>query len=135
MASLRRRRVISALIDLALVNTVCGLIKLVCFAPPFFNMENAMESALKYNGHYYPHPALLVAYLVLTLLKDIIRSPGKRIMKLKLTDSRGSVPVWKRMLRNLTVVIWPVEAVTLLVSGRRITDWILGLNVVDAEEE
>ena len=128
LSGMRARRVVSGIIDLQLAALVMWLIL------PLFGIDIDDVREFVYKNHY-PHPVTAVIYLIPMLLKDIARSPGKRIMKLKLTDGRGRVPVWKRMLRNLTVVIWPVEAIAILVSCRRLTDRILGLNVVDAAEK
>jgi len=134
MSNMRWRRILSALIDLAVAGVV-GHVLLMSLVLPIFGINDMREWATGYlYENLHPHPVLLASYLALMLLKDIVRSPGKRIMKLKLTSGRDVVPVWKRVLRNLTVVIWPVEAIAILVSGRRVTDRLLGLDVTDAAE-
>ena len=62
---------------------------------------------------------------VLLCLKDVSgRSVGKKLLKLNLldVDSERAPSLIKRILRNISMVIWPVEVFFLLSKRRRIGD-------------
>ncbi|RIX52786.1 hypothetical protein D3P08_12340 [Paenibacillus nanensis] len=68
------------------------------------------------------------------LLKDLYkgRSIGKRIMGLVVTDENNNeaIPGAIRLItRNITVLIWPIELITLILMRRRIGDLIAKTNV------
>lgn len=71
-----------------------------------------------------------------TLLKDVFgQSLGKRIGKIKITTQDGNKPpIYKLLLRNITVCIWPLELIAAMISesDTRISDKLLGLRVVKA---
>jgi hypothetical protein len=73
------------------------------------------------------------------LNKDIIgsRSVGKRLNNLVILskDENMTIPVEKLFLRNVTVIIWPLEAVVLIVSGQRIGDFMLNTSVRPLDEK
>jgi uncharacterized RDD family membrane protein YckC len=69
-------------------------------------------------------------------LKDVYqgRSIGKRICKVAVRDikDKNLTPnFWRLVLRNVTIMIWPVELIILLVSGRRIGDIIASTQVIE----
>ena len=62
------------------------------------------------------------------------RSIAKRVTKLQVVDNRTgkAASVRQCFLRNLTIVIWPVEVlITLFNSQRRLGDFIAGTRVVN----
>ena len=82
---------------------------------------------------FYQHRSILTlillisVYMFLLIIKDIpILHIGKRVFKYDVFDSRtGTVATVKqRILRNMTLLIWPVEVIVLLLSsdGRRLSD-------------
>lgn len=76
--------------------------------------------------------ALLGAcYLTLFILRDALRlSLGKRLMRFEVcrADTGEGATVPQRILRNLTLLLWPVEAILLLASrdSRRLGDRLCG---------
>lgn len=72
---------------------------------------------------------------ILYAFKDVFnKSVGKKILKLKVIDGDGKKStVWKRILRNLTMPIWPVEVLIMLVrkDHLRLMDLLLDTNVVE----
>lgn len=68
------------------------------------------------------------------LFKDIFGvSLGKLIMGLKIVnadDAAAKVKLWKRVVRNLTLVISDIEFIFILITGKRISDKLLHLKVV-----
>lgn len=62
------------------------------------------------------------------------RSIAKRVTKLQVVDNRTgkAASVMQCFLRNLTIVIWPVEVlITFFNSQRRLGDFIAGTRVVN----
>ena len=122
-----------------------GVIDFVLFCFPVALIIRVIMKLYESGGHGTEHEGfrvlidnpLCAAVLVLIfMLKDTFRSPGKRLMRLKLVAADGGKPpFWKRALRNVTIVVSQIEAIVIIFTGRRLTDWILGLNVVDAEEK
>ncbi|AGA59275.1 MAG: RDD family protein [Thermobacillus sp.] len=79
----------------------------------------------------------MIPAIALLLLRDCLngRSPGKRLLKLRVVDAdRGTMPEQRRLiLRNVTLLILPVDLLVFLISrGRRIGDFLSGTQVVDA---
>lgn len=81
-----------------------------------------------------------VATIILCFFKDYFgRGLGKRALGLKIVDSRtGVLSVgMKNVLRNILLVIWPIEFICLLFSKsyRRIMDRVLNLDVISSESD
>lgn len=63
--------------------------------------------------------------------KDILfgQSPAKRILKLQVVNAKTGEPAssLRCLVRNITVVLWPIEVVTALINNeRRVGDFIAG---------
>lgn len=77
--------------------------------------------------------------VIIYLLKDIVngRSIGKRLTNISVRDGANGVqvpPAWRLLLRNLTIFIWPVEIIILLLTGKRIGDFIFKTQVVSVQK-
>ena len=80
---------------------------------------------------------MLLFILVLFMSRDIIngQSIGKRIAGIKVVDnSEKNAAWWQLILRNISVIIWPLEAVLLLVDKKRIGDRPANTKVVLLEK-
>jgi len=133
-SSPRRRRILSAIIDLGLDSLVTKLGFEIVLSLSGRNFIEWGHSHIK--EHFFPPIALMVVYFVLFLLKDAAgRSPGKILFGLRIVQNEERAPLWKRILRNVTIIIWPIEAAALLFTGRRLLDRLLGLDVVEQAEE
>lgn len=73
-------------------------------------------------------------YVALMIIKDI--PPlclGKRVLGLEIIDleTGKSATVKQRILRNITILIWPIEIIVMLASsnGRRLADNLLKTGV------
>lgn len=79
--------------------------------------------------------ATIVGIILMLVLDIKILSPGKRLMRLTVANVGGDtyVPLWKQFVRNITVVIYPVEFLVILCTRdhRRLSDRILGLEVIE----
>ncbi len=75
----------------------------------------------------------MFAYIIF-LFRDIIggASIGKRIFNLYIGNSNEPIrPIkkYKLILRNFTCIIWPVEGILLLTTGKRIGDYMTNTTV------
>ncbi len=70
------------------------------------------------------------------LFKDLMfrnQSIGKKLFKLKISTINGNTPNQLILiLRNLTVIIWPIEIILIFIYNRRIMDSILKTQVVES---
>ena len=78
-------------------------------------------------------------YIFVAQFKDIFgASIGKRIFKYKVVmhGEHTKPSVWRLVLRNLTLLIWPVDVVvSLRKNGRRLGDIWMGTEVVQAKKK
>ncbi len=82
---------------------------------------------------YYSEIGLCIIYL-LFIGKDIIggQSIGKRIAKIKVVDTNGNEPdKFRLFLRNITIFIWPIEAIFILLEKPRIGERITKTRVIE----
>ncbi len=103
----------------------------------FINIGFMLE---QYIGTIIMTKPLIVIYLITLsivllglVLKDIFggRSIGKRIMKIKVVRKSGEKASFLRLiLRNISIVIWPIEALLLLIGRGKIGDIIANTKVV-----
>jgi len=104
----------------AYIDNMC--VAVLCF-PLFFLVINHRSA--------WTFALLGVCYLTLFVLRDIPPlSVGKRLMRFKVcrVDTGEDATVLQRILRNLTLLLWPVEAILLLASrdSRRLADRLCG---------
>jgi uncharacterized RDD family membrane protein YckC len=70
--------------------------------------------------------------IFIIIIKDIVggKSIGKRIMKVEVVSTSSSkLNIGRLMLRNVTFIIWPIEAIVLLSTRKRIGDIIAKTDV------
>lgn len=83
--------------------------------------------------------ATIVGIILMLVLDIKILSPGKRLIGLTVANVGGDtrVPLWKQIARSLTLLIWPIEALVVVLSSshRRISDRILGLEVIEIKRK
>src|SRR5688572_6713391 len=82
-------------------------------------------------GNYY----LNIFAFSLYFNKDIFlgRSPAKRILKFQVVNASTGEPAnpLRSLIRNLTIILWPIEAIVALINpGRRIGDYLAGTRLV-----
>lgn len=87
-------------------------------------------------GNYY----LNILAFSLYFNKDIYmgRSIAKRALKLQVVDIRTNKPAnpLKCFVRNLTIILWPIEVVVALINNeRRIGDFIAGTKLTSFDPE
>lgn len=66
------------------------------------------------------------------LIKDIFTlngSFGKKLLKLQLSGVNIEITIFRKVLRNLTTFLWPLELIILLIFKRRIGDMLFKTEV------
>ena len=70
-----------------------------------------------------------ILYLIFRDTITLYGSVGKKFLKLKLTG-KSKVPFLNKVLRNITVFIWPIEGLILLLTKKRIGDMLFKTDVI-----
>ncbi len=135
-----RQRVISIILD----QVILTVIMMILFIPAsiYFHISNPNVIGEKYH-RIQDSPLILYWMLIVVSLyfnKDAIvgRSIAKRITKLQVLDVKLRQPAdpIKCLIRNLTIFIWPVEALFIFRNPkRRLGDLIAGTELVAFSEE
>lgn len=123
------RRILSAYTDLAAAAAVVSIIIVLVFALMGISYP---EWSVEYVRRHRAVPVFPMAgAFAVFLLKDVLPlSPGKALFGLRIAENGAAAPLWKRIVRNVTIIIWPVEAAVLLLGRQRLCDRILGLEVI-----
>ena len=96
------------------------------------NMIGNPDAPIKlFLGNYYLN--ILACSLIFN--KDIYlgRSVAKRVLKFQIVDNNSNMPSnpLRCFVRNLTIIIWPIEVLfTLVNKQRRLGDYIAGTKLV-----
>jgi len=121
------RRLGGATIDWVL----CGIVSYSLLFPLFYYLFEFLGNYLVMWG---------IPFAILFMFKDILvrgRSIGKRILALKIVSMRDpaeKISILRHLLRNISVLITPVEILMLLIFRNRIGDILAGTTVVDDGE-
>lgn len=113
------KRLLAAYIDLIIITLLGLLISLV---------QNFSKLDAIFNVPMYSMFMFLV-------LKDVVYkegSPGKKILMLQIIPEERSdiVHYLKRIIRNSTLIIWPIEVIVLIIFKKRIGDMICVTDVI-----
>ena len=121
------RRIGGAAIDWVL----CSIVSTTLLYPPFYYL-------FEFIGYYLVIWG--IPFVILFMFKDILargRSIGKRILALKIVSMRDpaeKTSIFRHLLRNISVLITPVEILMLLIFRNRIGDILASTTVVDDGE-
>lgn len=126
MKSFLYKRIIAFLVDFVPLCIVFNLVLNFIMTQIGISMLELVNS-----GIYY-----LVLFLLgsLWMFKDVFNgaSVGKRIVKIRVVGENNQKPTtYKLILRNLTLVIWPLEVYFLLNKKIRFGDKITNTKVVE----
>ena len=127
MKSTLSKRIIAFFIDFIPLGLLFNLL-LSCI---MLTTEKTMFELVD-NGVYY---IILCLLGLLWCFKDIFNgaSIGKRVVKLRVVDENNKKPpIYRLILRNLTAIIWPVEAFLLLSKYNKLGDKFAKTQVVEA---
>lgn len=86
---------------------------------------------------YYWKAAISSLPFAYLLTKDSFtgRSLGRKSMKITIVNNDGIVAgPWKDFIRNVFIILWPVELLVLIGCNRRIGDMITHTKVIDGEK-
>ena len=76
----------------------------------------------------------LLIFMFVYFFKDIIngQSIGKRMMKIKVVDMNDNTPATPNLIiRNITILIWPIEVLLILLGKPRLGDKLAKTKVVN----
>ena len=129
-------RIASVFVDLVSLTLVSRVIMFLTAS--LLSSSNSAETS---NDDWYLDPYLMllgsivIILLSLFLIKDIVngQSLGKRLLKLQIVNysTRNVACPIECVLRNLTLLLWPLEALFILISpSRRLGDKLVGTQVV-----
>ncbi len=128
-----KRRLAAFIIDYLLFMPFYFMIMLFTSANIFFKTGGYLTAEMQTLQNL-----LLILILIFFMSKDIIngQSIGKRIAKIKIIDNSGeNVAWWQLILRNITIFIWPLEALLLLLDKERIGDKVARTKVVILDKQ
>ncbi len=94
---------------------------------PFFFFSNRLMIENKSTLLLFYILILNIIFAITFISKDIIKgiSLGKMIMGIAVRDEKNhniTPPLYKLMLRNLTLIFWPIEVIMLILSKQRLGD-------------
>ncbi len=117
-----KKRIFAIVIDYLIILFIC-LIPLFIYAMAnAFNVFEALNSVTSFS-------------MLLLILKDLPfknASIGKRIMKIEIRKENNEVPsICQIILRNITIIIWPIECLLILLKKKRIGDIICNTKVIE----
>ena len=117
---MRKKRIFAFVIDMVIINVFALIIDHL--AKISFGPWAVYVSAL---------------YMTMFLLKDSFGKPsiGHRLMKIKICVNGKQISPFLAFLRNLTYFIWFVELLCLWVCNKRIGDYIVKSQVIDASQD
>lgn len=77
-----------------------------------------------------------IIFFIIFSFKDLLyknASVGKKILHLKVVTDDSKIPCKKIIiLRNILDFIWPVNFIILIISGKKMEDWLFKTNVVSS---
>lgn len=79
----------------------------------------------------------IVMLAVIVLRDTFFKAPGKYFVRMSLRDKKtGKKPkLWKILIRNTVLPLWMIDGFVLLAKGERLSDFLLGVEVVDDQSE
>lgn len=116
LMKMKRKRFLAFFIDICFINMlVMILVAIADFVYP--------------EGRIYIMPM----YLTLILLKDSFVHPsvGHSVMKIGVLVNNAPISPFNAFIRNLSLMIWPIELVVILLKGKRIGDYLLKSEVAE----
>ena len=123
---MHKKRILSGAIDYYLINIISIVLGWIIYIVQEADIFND-DLYLKITVVVY-----LVVVICMLLLKDAIRgrSIGKKLCKLKILYANGETANKVQLiLRNITLLIWPIELILFIVIKNRLGD-ILSRTVV-----
>lgn len=130
--------------SMLLDHVIMGLVAITFFLPDFVRAFSGFfdlyhEPSSSWNMIPGLSPVAVIGFAIY-FAKDSIqgRSPAKRVLRLQVVkaETNQAASPLRCMIRNMTIVIWPVEVVVALFNPeRRLGDYIAGTELVRYEPE
>ena len=119
------KRIVAFIIDLFVVGSLSSIIITICAI--LITDANMMLTYAKF---------IMFATSLVLVMKDAWHcSVGKRLLKLQIVDLKGQKADWRAcVVRNLFLVLWAIEGIVLLATGRRLGDYVAKTNVVQVQK-
>lgn len=128
---IKLKRLCALVIDYYIVSAVCSIpILIFVLIKSFIIQENDIFNLLNYVISIGT-----IFYIIFLPFKDIINgnsSIGKKVMQLEIKNNNNNeIPTnFRLILRNLFLIIWPIEGLLILIFNRRLGDIICNTKVV-----
>ena len=124
----KKNRLVSMLLDHAIMTFVIGLFTAPVMIYKMFHLPAVVTSMPESFFTYNAYEAFAFS---LYFNKDIYlgQSIAKKILKFQILDTQTNLPAnpIKCLIRNFTILFWPVEVIAALINPeRRIGDYIAG---------
>lgn len=110
------KRIIAFIIDLLIAALIQFVMFLIFIIIPLSREQMASHMVISTNIKI-----TMISFLYI-LLRDVIggKGIGKRMMNLMVRDSSGAeCSIWRIILRNISLLIWPVEGIVILIDKNR----------------
>jgi len=127
------KRIIAGIIDFLIVGLIQTVLMVLFLIKPLMEHTLIVED----SGFNILIRQFAITYcsMGLFIIRDIIgkKSLGKKIMKLKIINKSDGqeTPLLKRLLRNLTWIIGPIDIIFYLITKERMGDQLVKTNVVE----
>jgi hypothetical protein len=132
----KKNRLVSMLLDHTIMTFVPGLLVAPVMIYKMLHLPVVMTSMPE---SFFSYNAYEIFAFSLYFNKDIYlgQSIAKKIMKFQILDTRTNLPAnpIKCLIRNFTILLWPVEVIAALINPeRRIGDYIAGTKLAVYEQ-
>ena len=123
-----RGRALAFVIDIIVFMIAFVLVNIIPFYDDYILLSSDLE-----EKYYIFYVISLLVISILFLGKDLIRgqSFGKKIAKIRVVvKGKGRLYVFRLLLRNITIFIWPIELVLLLLGKQKIGNVLAKTDIV-----
>jgi uncharacterized RDD family membrane protein YckC len=128
---MNNKRIIAWIIDFVITSIIQFILMALFLIRPLMSGDGNNIDIFNIMGRQLIITFCSILYLI---IRDIIgnKSIGKRIMKLKIVDRNNNDAYFlKRLFRNITWFLGPVEIIIFLISGERLGDKIMGTKIIE----
>ncbi|MFD0675192.1 RDD family protein [Cohnella sp. GCM10027633] len=117
-------RILAFLIDHIIGTIIFGIVFVLINLNSFIAPTNE-----NINSRFESFNFVLAIGMIFYFLRDVFegRSPGKRVLGIAVRGKEDSDRVpgkFHLILRNITLIIWPIELIILVIKGQRIGEMI-----------
>jgi len=128
---MNKKRIIAGIIDYLITCFIQTILMIFFLIMPLF------ESGNNINIDSTMIKTIIITYCSMSylIIRDIMgkRSIGKIIMKLKIVNKidGNESNIFKRLFRNITWLLGPIDIIVFLISNERLGDKIFGTNIIE----